>query len=171
MGSRPRLGVVVCRNLPAQDDAAEIGEVLDGGLENVAAHVIEEYVDAVGAQLAETRLHILAAIVDDRVGAAGFAEPAALLLATGNTHYPATLDLRNLRDQGTYGAGGGADQYGLPAFRLAHVEKTEVGGQAGHTENAEGHGGWGTLRQRHWRHGVVWPRHGILLPAIETLYE
>jgi len=146
-----------------------IGDVEQEGVERLAADVVERDVDPVGAQVAEARHHVLAAVVDDRVEPGLVAQPRAFLVAPGDADHAAAADLRDLRGNAAGRTRGARDDDGLALARLADVEQAEVGGQARHAEAPERVGQVAALGHASQARDAVGSDDRIVLPAEEAV--
>jgi len=141
---RQRLAVIAGDH-PAQGDAAERVHAAQHGIQDVAAHVLEVGVDAVRRGLLEHRVEVLRVlgglVVDAGVEAQLVDHVIALVLAAGETHDAAALELGELADHATDRARGGADRHGLaglgvhdpvqaiPRRHARHADRAQVGRQ------------------------------------------
>ena len=113
------------------------GEPAQHRVEQLAADVVEEDVDALGRELLESRRDILALVVDARVEAEVVDDPRALLGRPRDTDHLGALHLRDLPGDGSHAARGGRDAEGLVRLRLGDLEHADVGGDADVAEYAE----------------------------------
>ena len=133
-----RARVVVAGDHPAERDPAVKRHPSDGRLEDRAADVVEVDVDAVRAELTETRAQRPRACNRSRRRARSssssqrhFAGPPAMPMVA------AAFQLRDLRGGRSGGAGRAGDDDGLARTRLRDLEQSEVRRQADAAENAQ----------------------------------
>ena len=93
---RRRAFEVVGRDVAAQHDAAAIGEPAQHGVEQLAADVVEEDVDASRRELLEARRDVFGLVVDARVEAELVDDPRALGRAAGDADDVRAAQLRDL---------------------------------------------------------------------------
>ena len=134
---RGKLGGVVLRDCAAEGDAGVEVDPLQQGLENLAAHVFKDHVDAVGAGAFERCVQRLRAIVDRRVKAQLVDQIHAFGIAAADSHHAASLELGDLAGGAAHGPGGGRDHRGLARARARHLEHAVVRRQTGHAQDAE----------------------------------
>ena len=80
---------------------------------------------------------VLGLVVDGGIKAEVFGEPGALPVRAGDPHHSAADDFADLTDDGPHCSGSARDDKRLSSLRFADVEKTEIGGQTDHSEEAE----------------------------------
>src|SRR6266513_2308571 len=131
------LGQVVLRNQPAQRDTGRPVQAPQRGVEDLAPDVLEMDVDAVRRRLGQIIRQPARFVVHARVEAEFFDDVAALFGSAGDTDRTAAFDLRDLPDRAPDRAGGGGDDHGFAALRLADVDETDVRGAARHADDAE----------------------------------
>ena len=103
------------------------GEMGEGGIEDLAADIVEKDVDAIRAGFAQAGGDVLSLVVDGRVEARRLRQPAALVGAAGDADRAAALDLRDLADEGAGGAGSTRDHHRLAGLGTPDVEQAEIG--------------------------------------------
>src|SRR4029079_623017 len=86
----------VARDHPAGDDPPEVLHLLERGVEDVAADVVEVHVDAVRAGLAERGADVALLVVDAVVEAELLDDETAFLLAARDADHVAVQDLADL---------------------------------------------------------------------------
>ncbi|WKV16290.1 hypothetical protein LP422_22310 [Janibacter limosus] len=107
-----------------------------GGVEQLAADIVEVHVDPVGRGLAHLPQQVALATVDDLVEAE-LAQPGDLVRASGDADDPAALGLGQLGDGAADGAGSGRDEHGVPRLGPTHVLEAEPRGHARHARGTE----------------------------------
>jgi hypothetical protein len=112
---------VVLRDRPADDDARAAPEAGEAFVEDLAADVVEEDVDAVRRLLTQLSAQIGALVVDRAVEAELLDKHAAFLGAAGDTDRPGALDPRDLADGRPDTPGSSRDQYGLAVAQPSDV--------------------------------------------------
>jgi hypothetical protein len=157
--------VVVPGDRTAERDASADGQVRQHGVEDLAAHVVEVDVDATRRELAQAGADGALPIVDRGIEAELLRQPAALLLAAGDTDDAAALDLRDLRRERPGRAGGTGDDDGVSRLRRADLEEAEVRGEPRHAEERERHRVIDAGRNLHRRQKTGSVRGGVVLPA------
>src|SRR5205085_2851854 len=139
-GAAHRLQLVVLRDRAADDDARLAREAGQGGVEYLAADVVEVHVDPLRTPIAKRRGDVLGLVVDGGVEAQVLDYVAALVRAAGDPHRASPLELCDLADHAADGARGAGDDHGLALGWLPDVEQPEVGGHARHPQRADVHG-------------------------------
>ena len=136
---RGRLGGVVRRDGAAGRDPAEVGHVLDGGLEVVATHVVEVDVDTTSVERGpELSDQVAVAVVVGGVEAELVGQPGDLLGGAGRAgDVRGAEQLRHLSRQGPDGTGGAGDVHDLALGQPPDPGQPDVGGEPGHAEHRE----------------------------------
>src|SRR6056297_1002766 len=89
--------VIVARNLAAEHDAAKLCHVVHGGLQDVSADIVKEYVNAIGEQFADASANVLGLVVDHRIETTILSQPAAFLRSTRYANHTTATQPRHLR--------------------------------------------------------------------------
>ena len=157
------------RRIVGGDQAADshpamgLQSVVDGD-HDVTADVFEIEVDPVGCQPVQRLSDILILVVNGRVEAEFFGQPAAFPGPARNADDATAARLCHLTGDRTHRAGGCGDHKRLAGLGLEHICHAEIGRHSGHAEHAEIRG------QRHAGRAVHLPElhlidHGIVRPA------
>jgi hypothetical protein len=128
--------VVVDGDRPAQHHPTVHVQSAEHGIEHGAADVVEEHVDAVGAELDQLALEVGGAVVDAPVEAELVDDPRALLVGSGDADDPTAHDPRDLPHDRPGRPRGRRHDDRLTRLGLADVEQPEIGGHPGRTEDA-----------------------------------
>src|SRR5436190_17151804 len=132
------LRLAVSRDHPARDDAAEVLHVLERGVEDVAADVVEVDVDAFRTRLTERTADVARFVVDAVVEPELVDDPAALLLAARDADDAAPEDLADLARDRADAARRARHHERLARLRLPDVGDAEVRGDTGVAMEAHG---------------------------------
>lgn len=131
---------VVVGDHAAGGDAAVVVHVVNGGLEVVAADVLEVDVNALGSQALQGVGGGLLLVVEAAVEAELVDDEVELLVGADGADDLEALALGNLADDLADGAGSGADEEGLALLGLADAVQAGPGGQTGHAQGTEEQG-------------------------------
>lgn len=131
------LGGVVVADHAAGGDAAALVDVVEGGLEVLAADVLKVDVDALGGDALEAVGGLLLLVVEAAVEAELLGDEVELLVAADGADDAEALVLGDLADDLADGAGGRADEDGLALLGLTDLVETGPGGQTGHAQGSE----------------------------------
>ena len=117
-GGRGRVGVVG-GDVAAQHDPGTQREPAQHRVEQLAAHVVEEDVDALGRELLEPGRDVFGLVVDARVEAEVVDHPGALRGRAGDADHARALHLGDLARDRPDPARGGRHEERLARLRLA----------------------------------------------------
>ena len=101
------------------------------GVEDVAAHVVEEHVDAVGGELAESAGDVLVAVVHRCVEPEVVHQVRALRWAAGDADHPGAVALRDLAGDRSDRAGSSRDHEDVTGLGFRDVPDPDPGGDTG----------------------------------------
>ena len=142
--------------------------MLQRGVEDDPAHIVEVDVNAVRASRAKRFHHLLGSVVDCRVETELVDDVPAFHCSTGQADHTAVAHLGQLADDRTHGTGGGGDHHRLARLRLANLEQTDIGGYPGHPHHPE------CRRQRHQARvedaELLAGRYAVTAPADRPAY-
>jgi len=127
----------VARDEPAKDDATVKIHAVKYGLHDIPTHILEIDINPVRRGGGELPLPVGVPVVDGDIEAEIVFDPLTFFLGTGDANDTTAVNLANLPDDATGGAGCARDHKGLASLRLTDIEKTEIGGHAVDAESAE----------------------------------
>ena len=162
-------GRIVVRDPAAKHHATSHRKPRQSRVEDVAADIVKENVDALRTEFLEPRRNVLRLIVDRRVKAGLIGQPAAFLRSARDANSAAAFDLGDLPDDRTRRAGRAGDDDSFACDRAAHLEQAEIGRNPGQAERAHRQ-----LQRRPWRQLVelaLRVHHDIILPTDKAGYD
>ncbi|MCS6948485.1 MAG: hypothetical protein NZM12_12805, partial [Steroidobacteraceae bacterium] len=95
---------VVARYASTNDDAGAIGQATESVIQDFAANVVEQNINTVRAQLAQSAANFFAAVVNRGVESQFVDESAAFVSTARDADYPAARQTAQLTDNMPYGA-------------------------------------------------------------------
>ena len=123
-GGTDVLSLVVDGRIETQVRAArELGE---HRVENFAADVVEEHLDAVGRVFPQRGTDVLSLVVDGRIETQVLDNPAALLRPARDSDRPASLDLGDLPGDAPDGPARTRDDHRVGLVQAAKIEQPEL---------------------------------------------
>ena len=134
-----RLGVVFADEA-AQTYASIEVEVHEPGIKDNPADILEDHIDAIGRGFGDRfrqRSFVFALVIDCCIEAVLFCQLGAFLRPARDTNRAAAFDLGKLPDKRADGASCACYQDRFAFFRLADLQKTEIGGHAHCAEDRE----------------------------------
>src|SRR5204862_4289437 len=129
----------VAGNQAAEDDAAMEIHAAEHRLHDVAADVLKIDVDALGSGCGKFFLPVRMLVVDGGIEAEILGDPCAFVVAAGDAHDAAAVNLSNLPDDAAGGASGGGHDERVAFFRLGNLPP-EKRGESVDAEDAEEYG-------------------------------
>jgi len=130
-------GLQVLGDPPAEHHAAVAGQVRQRRVQDGAAHVVEEQVDAAGAQLAEAALDVFRAVVDRRFVAELLHQQAALLFGASDADGAATEVAHDEAAVRAHAAGRTGDHHRVTGLQPADLRQPQVAREAGDPQHAQ----------------------------------
>ena len=129
-------GGVVLRNGPADDDPSAQSDVGQRGVENLAAHVVEVQVNAVGTGRTQTPREVLFAVVETLIKTVLFDDLGAFLRTAGDAdHLFGPAGPGNLADHRSRSSACARDDDDVARLELTDVQQAEKGREASGTEH------------------------------------
>ena len=147
----------------AKHDAPSHRKPRQRRVEDSAADIVEEDVDALGTELLQPRRDVLRLVVDRRIEAGLVGQPAAFLRPSRKADDAAAFDPGDLPNDRARRAGRARDDHRFSRDRAAHVEQAEIGGDSGRAEYA--HREFQRRAGRQLVELALGVHHDIVLPA------
>src|ERR1700733_13248774 len=121
-----RRGSLGFRDRTAQRDTRVNVDPSQDFVEDLAADIVEEHVDPVGAKLRKPSTDVFALVVDGGVEVRPVDQPIAFVLATRGANHAAAFDLSDLACDRARSTGCARHHYGLTGLDPADLDHPEV---------------------------------------------
>ena len=127
----------VLRDAATEHDPRATRELRQHRIERLTPHIVEEHVDAVGRVILQCAPDVLSLVIDGRVEAKVFRNPPAFIRSACDADHPAACDLADLTGDAPHRTSRTRYHDRLSLADSAHLEQTEIRGQAGDAEGPE----------------------------------